>query len=126
MVNHSVGDLFTRIRNGVLAGKHDVTMPYSGLKLAVCRVLEKEGYLESVKKTGNTLLVEIAYKRKTPVLTHIRTISRPGLRVFRKKDSLPKVLGGAGIAIVSTSEGVMSGREAVKKSLGGEVLGEVW
>lgn len=126
MVNNSVPDLFTRIRNGVLAGKRDVTMPYSRLKFAVCRVLEKEGYLGGIKKNGNELLVEIAYKRKKPVLSHIRTISRPGLRVFRKKDSLPKVLGGAGIAIVSTSKGLMTGREAVAKSLGGEVLGEVW
>ena len=126
MVNNSIPDLFTRIRNGVLAGKSDVTMPYSRLKLAVCRVLEKEGYLGDCKKTGNELLVEIAYKKRKPVITHIRTISRPGLRVFRKKDELPKVLGGAGIAIVSTSKGVMTGHEAVAKSLGGEVLGEVW
>ncbi len=126
MVNNPIGDLLTRIRNGVMAGKTEVTMPYSRLKFAVAHVLEKEGYLTGVKKTDNKLLVEIVYKKRKPVFNHIRAISRPGLRVFRKSKDLHRVLGGAGIAIISTSKGIMTNIDAQKKALGGEVLGEVW
>lgn len=126
MVNYPVADLLTRIRNAAMARKKEILVPYSKLKLAVCQTLEKEGYLSEVKKEKDTLHLVLAYKRRWPVITGVRNISRPGLRVYRGVKNLPRPLGGVGISIVSTPKGVMSDKEARKKNLGGEILGEVW
>lgn len=119
-------DLFTRIRNATQARHREVIVPYSKLKEAVCKVLKKEGYIVSFKKRGQELVLELAYKRRKPIISGIRNVSRPGLHIYRKKDKITAPLGGAGVAIISTSQGIMSNKEARKKGLGGEVLGELW
>lgn len=126
MITDPIGDLFSRIRNIVMAHKTEVVVPYSKMKEAVCEVLKKEGYLSEVKKVKNELVLTIAVKRRQPQITGIKNLSRPGLRIYRAAGKLPRPLGGAGISVVSTSKGVMSNKEAYKLGLGGEVLGEVW
>lgn len=126
MINDPISDLLARVRNAALAGRRDVSAPYSKLKHSVADVLKKEGYLEDVKKVDGKLALTLTFKRRKPLITGIRGISRPGLRVYRKAGLLPKPLGNEGISIVSTSQGVMSGKDARKKGLGGEVFGEVW
>ena len=127
MVTNPVGDLLTRVRNAALARKPEVTAPYSKAKNAVAQVLKSEGYLSEVGRgENNQLVLTIALKRRRPVITGIRNISRPGLRIYRKAGNLPRPLGGAGVSIISTSRGVMTNKEAKKLGLGGEVLGEIW
>lgn len=121
-----ISDMLTRIRNGQKARKVSVSMPASSAKEAVARVLKDEGYIVdySVSGEGATkeLSVELKYFEGVPVIESIKRASRPGLRIYRGKESLPQVLGGLGVAIVSTSAGVMSDREAREKGIGGEVL----
>lgn len=121
-----IADLLTRIRNGQKARKVSVNMPSSTAKEAVAKVLQAEGYISShsTSKDGakSVLTVELKYFEGVPVIENIQRYSRPGLRVYRGKDELPKVLGGLGIAIVSTSAGVMSDRQAREQGVGGEVL----
>lgn len=126
MITDPVGDLLTRIRNASRSRKREVTAPYSKLKYAVSQVLLKEGYLDAAKKQGGDLLIAIAYKRRRPVLTGVRNVSRPGLRIYKNVKDIRAPLGGAGVVIISTPKGVLSGREARKQNLGGEILGEVW
>jgi len=126
MITDPVGDLLTRIRNAALAEKREIVVPYSKLKSAVAKVLETEGYIHNVEKVENTLVFALVFHRRKPLLTGVKGVSRPVLRIYRKADNLPSPLRGAGISIFSTSKGVMSNKEARQKSLGGEVLGEVW
>lgn len=121
-----IADMLTRIRNGQSARKVSVAMPASKLKSAVAKVLEAEGYIESfstddegVKKT---LTVKLKYYQNEPVIERIDRVSRPGLRVYKAADELPRVQGGLGIAIISTSNGVMTDRQARSNGHGGEVL----
>ena len=124
-----VADMFTRIRNGQSAGKQTVTMPASKLKVAIAQVLKDEGFVadfSSDEAEGKRRLsVELKYFQGEPVIDTIRRVSRPGLRIYKGQMELPKVRGGLGIAIVSTSRGVMTEREARKQGHGGEVLGYV-
>lgn len=121
-----ISDLLTRIRNGQSAAKREVEMPSSKLKEAVCQVLQDEGYITaySARQEGakRMLTVVLKYYKGVPVIDSIQRGSRPGLRVYRGKSDLPKVMGGLGIAIVSTSKGVMTDREARRIGEGGEVL----
>ena len=121
-----ISDMLTRIRNGQKARKVSVSMPASNVKEAVARVLKDEGYITNFEISGEaaekTLSVELKYYEGTPVIEKVQRVSKPGLRIYRGKDELPKVLGGLGIAIVSTSAGVMSDREAREKGIGGEVI----
>jgi len=121
-----ISDMLTRIRNGQKARMTTVSMPASRTKEAVARVLRDEGYVTDFATAGEgaakTLSIELKYFEGAPVIERIRRASRPGLRIYRGKEDLPKVLGGLGIAIVSTSAGVMSDREAREKGIGGEVL----
>ena len=122
-----IADMLTRIRNGQNVSLESVSMPSSRLKEAIARVLEEEGYIngfEVVEKPGNKreLTVSLKYFDGKAVIENIQKVSRPGLRIYRGKDELPTVMGGLGIAIVSTSEGVMSERNARAKGFGGEVL----
>lgn len=121
-----IADMLTRIRNGQKARKVSVSMPASKEKEAVAAVLKSEGYIADFSNAGEgaekKLSIELKYFDGEPVIAHIVRNSRPGLRIYRGKDDLPKVLGGLGIAIVSTSAGVMSDREARAKGIGGEVL----
>lgn len=126
MITDPIGDLITRIRNAVMAGNSQVVAPYSRLKQAVADVLVREGYLLDAKKVKYDLVINLALKRRKPVITGIKNISRPGLRIYRGAAKLPRPLQGAGVSIISTSKGVLSNKEAFKAGLGGEVLGEVW
>ncbi len=124
-----IADMLTRIRNGQAAGKASVCMPSSKLKIAIAKLLQDEGYVggSSVGTEGGhpSLTVELKYFQGTPVIESIKRVSRPGLRVYRNKDNLPSVQGGLGIAIVSTSLGLMTDRAARAAGQGGEVLATV-
>lgn len=126
MMTDPISDMLTRIRNGQKARKVSVSMPASKAKEAVARVLADEGYVGNFSTDGEgaskALTIELKYFDGAPVIERIQRASRPSLRVFRGKDDLPKVLGGLGVAIVSTSAGVMSDREARKQGIGGEVI----
>lgn len=121
-----IADMLTRIRNGQKARKVKVTMPSSTAKVAVAGVLKDEGYITgfSTESDGNkvSLTVELKYYEGAPVIERIERVSKPGLRIYRSTEEIPKVLGGLGVAIVSTSAGVMSDRQAREKGIGGEVL----
>jgi len=121
-----IADMLTRIRNGQKARKLSVAMPSSSAKIAVAKVLQDEGYILGYategEGAGKQLSVELKYYEGSPVIERVQRVSKPGLRVYRGKEDLPKVLGGLGVAIVSTSAGVMSDRQAREKGIGGEVL----
>ncbi len=121
-----IADMLTRIRNGQGARKVSVTMPASNAKEAVAKVLQDEGYILGFATEGEgaekQLTVELKYFNGVPVIEKIQRTSKPGLRIYRGKEDLPKVLGGLGVAIVSTSAGVMSDRQAREKGIGGEVI----
>jgi small subunit ribosomal protein S8 len=121
-----IADMLTRIRNGQKARKAQISMPSSGAKVDVARVLKDEGYIAdystSTEGVKSELNVELKYFEGTPVIERIQRVSKPGLRIYRGSDDLPKVLGGLGVAIVSTSAGVMSDRQAREQGIGGEVL----
>lgn len=121
-----ISDMLTRIRNGQKARKMSVTMPSSAAKVAVARVLKDEGYVTEVSEAKDgykaELTIELKYFEGKAVIEHVRRVSKPGLRIYRGRNDLPKVMGGLGIAIVSTSAGVMSDRQAREKGIGGEVL----
>ena len=121
-----IADFLTRIRNGQSSGKTEVNVPASKVKLAIAKVLKDEGYIEDFAANANdgkpTLAVQLKYHQGRPVIDRLERVSRPGLRVYKGKDELPSILGGLGIAIVSTSQGVMSDRQARAAGHGGEVL----
>ena len=121
-----IADMLTRIRNGQKARKVSVAMPLSSAKVAVAKVLKDEGYVTDYDTSGNgadaKLTVELKYYEGEPVIERVQRVSKPGLRIYRGNEDLPKVLGGLGVAIVSTSAGVMSDRQAREQGIGGEVL----
>jgi small subunit ribosomal protein S8 len=121
-----IADMLTRIRNGQKARKVSVPMPASKVKEAVAKVLQDEGYITGFSTDGDgtkkELTIELKYFEGEPVIETIQRASKPGLRIYRGKEDLPKVLGGLGVTIVSTSAGVMSDRQAREKGIGGEVL----
>jgi len=121
-----ISDMLTRIRNGQNARKVSIEAPASKVKEAVAKVLLDEGYILSFKIVGEgsekNIFIELKYFEGNPVIEKIQRYSKPGLRVYRGKEDLPKVLGGLGVAVVSTSAGVMSDRQAREKGIGGEVL----
>lgn len=122
-----IADMLTRIRNGQNVLLESVTMPSSKLKEAIARVLQDEGYIAGYsiadgENNKKELTVDLKYFEGKPVIESIQKVSKPGLRIYKGKNELPKVMGGLGVAIVSTSEGVMSDRDARAKGFGGEVL----
>jgi small subunit ribosomal protein S8 len=125
-VNDPVGDMLTRLRNAIGARHESVEIPASRLKAEIARVLKSEGYVTSVEASGPSIVMRLKYAGKVPALTGVDRVSRPGRRSYARRDELPLVLGGLGIVIVSTSAGVMTGREARRKGLGGEILAKVW
>jgi small subunit ribosomal protein S8 len=124
-----IADMFTRIRNAQAVGKRDVTMPSSRVKQAIARLLHEEGYLGDIQVGGDavkpTLQIALKYYEGKPVIERLQRVSRSGLRVYRGKNDLPKVLNGLGVAIVSTSAGIMTDANARKQGLGGEIIGVV-
>ena len=132
MTSDPIADMLTRIRNANTA-KHDtVDVPASKIKIAIAEILDKEGYIEGfeVVEDGNFKNIRITLKygkdKNEKVITGLKKISKPGLRVYAGKDNLPKVLGGLGVAIISTNKGVITDKEARKEQVGGEVLAFVW
>lgn len=121
-----IADMLTRIRNGQAAAKDAVVMPSSKLKLSILKVLQEEGYIAHFEVQGEERKPEVAvalkYYQGKPVIEMLKRVSRPGLRIYKECSELPKILDGLGVAIVSTSRGVMSDRQARKSNLGGEVL----
>jgi small subunit ribosomal protein S8 len=124
-----IADMLTRIRNGQAAGKKSVQMPASKQKLAIAQVLKDEGYISDFGRTelrGKPAIeIGLKYFQGEPVIDYLARVSRPGLRIYKSRDDLPKVRGGLGVAIVSTSQGVMTDREARKQGHGGEVIAYV-
>ena len=124
-----IADMLTRIRNANSAYHEKVEMPASTVKAAVLNILKEEGFVKNFESVNNgkTLKVTLKYgSNKEKVISGIKRISKPGLRVYAKKEELPRVLGGLGIAVISTSQGVMSDKTARKLGLGGEVIAYVW
>lgn len=120
-----IADMLTRIRNGQAANKVAINMPSSKLKVAIANVLAAEGYIESVKVLEGAkpeLEITLKYFQGKPVVESIQRVSRPGLRIYKRKDELPKVTGGLGVAVISTSKGVMTDRAARQAGLGGEII----
>jgi len=123
-----IADMFTRVRNGQMSNKVSVTMPSSKVKAALAELLKKEGFIADYEVSGDVkkeLNVTLKYFEGKPVIETIKRVSRPGLRIYKKTDDLPKVMGGLGVAIVSTSKGLMSDRAARKAGIGGEIIGYV-
>ena len=125
MMQDPIADLLTRIRNGQAAGKVAVTVPSSKQKLAIAELLVKEGYIASVQEVGDdkkVLEIGLKYYEGKPVVELIQRVSRPGLRIYKKCRDLPRIMNGLGIAVISTSKGIMTDRAARKDGLGGEVI----
>ncbi|HIR47979.1 MAG TPA: 30S ribosomal protein S8 [Candidatus Caccousia avicola] len=130
-ITDTIADLLTRIRNASSAKHDSVEIPASNMKKAICQILVDEGYVKNytVTEDGKQGVIKVTLKYgegKTPVIQGLRRVSKPGLRIYSNAAELPKVMKGLGIAIISTSRGVMTDREARKQNLGGEVLAFIW
>lgn len=131
LITDPIADMLTRIRNALTAKHEDVLVPTSTVKKAIAEILLDEGYIKSydIREDGVAKYIHIDLKygpNKQRVITGLKRISKPGLRIYARKDQLPKVLNGLGIAIISTSRGIMTDREARKQGVGGEVLAYIW
>ncbi|MDO8515334.1 MAG: 30S ribosomal protein S8 [bacterium] len=122
MVADALSDAIIRIKNGYMARKESVVMPKSKVVVALCEVLVKNGYLSKIE--GDT--VTLVYTKKVPAVTDLDRISKPGLRIYVNKNNIPTVVGGRGIAIISTPAGLLTDKEAKKQGLGGELLCKIW
>ena len=131
LITDPIADMLTRIRNALTAKHEDVLVPASTVKKAIAEILLDEGYIKSydIREDGVAKYIHIDLKygpNKQRVITGLKRISKPGLRIYARKDQLPKVLNGLGIAIISTSRGIRTDREARKQGVGGEVLAYIW
>ena len=130
VVTDTIADMLTRIRNANQMRYEEVRVPSSNIKKEIAKILKEEGYIADFKIEDNdvqgTIVLTLKYKNKERVITGLRRISKPGLRVYCKSGEIPKVLNGLGIAIISTSKGIMTDKEARKENIGGEVLAYIW
>ena len=130
LVNDPIADMLTRIRNALIARHEEVIIPASNIKKNIAQILLDEGYIKSVDFEDDglqgSIKIALKYVEKESVIKGLKRISKPGLRVYAKSEEIPKVLGGLGIAIISTSKGVMVDKEARKANIGGEVLAYIW
>lgn len=132
MVNDPIADMLTRIRNACLARHQKTEVPATKMTRSIAEVLKSEGFVAEVEETGEgvkkTLVISLKYKGKQrrPIISNLKRVSKPGLRVYSNRRDLPRVLGGIGIAIVSTSRGIMTDHDARQQGIGGEVLCYVW
>ena len=130
-VNDPIADFLTRIRNANLAYKDELQVPASKMNEALVRILEREGYIRGFARDGEgvdqSIRVQLKFgKDRQRTITGLRRVSKPGRRVYAKRDALPRVMGGLGVAVLSTSQGLMTDRDAARAGLGGEVLAHVW
>jgi small subunit ribosomal protein S8 len=129
-ISDPIADMLTRIRNGSRARHSDVVIPASRTKRAIAEILRDEGFIEAFDDVSDgahpMLSIKLKYVGKVPVISGLKRVSKPGLRVYATKTDIPRVLGGLGVVIVSTSHGIMTGQRARKAQLGGEVLAYVW
>jgi small subunit ribosomal protein S8 len=126
-----IADMLTRVRNAAQARHSTVDVPFSKVKLALAKIMEQEGYISGfdIQELGNRKLLRLRMRfdaEKRPVLTGLRRVSRPGLRVYAGMHDIPRILGGLGTVVVSTNRGIMTGREARRRHLGGELIAEIW
>lgn len=125
-----IGDAFTIIRNAAQARQEETLLPWSNLLVKICEILKQEGYLENFKEVDlerfKKIKVFLKYEGKKSIFTEIKRVSKPGRRIYVKGSKVPSVLRGYGIAIISTSSGILTDREARKKGVGGEILGMIW
>ena len=131
IMNDPIADMLTRIRNALIARHDTVTLPASNMKKAIAKILLDEGYVKSIDfidddVQGQIKIVLKYVQGKQPVIKGLKRISKPGLRVCARREELPKVLGGLGVAIISTSKGIMTDKEARNAGIGGEVLAYIW
>ena len=131
VVTDTIADMLTRIRNANSMGYTEVTVPASKLKIELAKILKEEGFIKDYKVVSEDVLKNIVLtlkygNKKERVITGLKRISKPGLRVYVKSDEVPKVLNGLGIAVISTSKGIMTDKDARKQNLGGEVLAYIW
>ena len=131
IMNDPIADMLTRIRNALIARHDTVTLPASNMKKAIAKILLDEGYVKSIDfidddVQGQIKIVLKYVQGKQPVIKGLKHISKPGLRVYARREELPKVLGGLGVAIISTSKGIMTDKEARNAGIGGEVLAYIW
>nr|YP_009104910.1 ribosomal protein S8 [Myrmecia israelensis]AIT93453.1 ribosomal protein S8 [Myrmecia israelensis] len=137
MVNDTISDMLTRIRNANLVKSQTVSIPFTKISQQICTILEKEGLIESFQsylptvsegEERENLILRLKYKgrEKKPCITNLRRISKPGLRIYTTHKDVPKILGGMGIIILSTSQGLMTDREARVRGIGGEILCSIW
>jgi small subunit ribosomal protein S8 len=127
MPNDPVADLLTRVRNAAVARHETVSVPVSRMKAEVARILRDEGYIAGYDQPNpRELVLRMKYVGKLPAVSGLRRISKPGLRVYARKSEMPRVLGGLGVAIISTSQGLLTDKQARKRGVGGEVLAYVW
>jgi small subunit ribosomal protein S8 len=129
-VSDPIGDFLTRLRNASRAGKDIVEVPHSKLKVELSKILKKEGFIRDFELTGEgvqkAIRIQTKFVEKTPAITGLKRVSRPGLRRYVGSQEIPRVLGGMGISILSTSHGIITGREARRQNVGGELLAFVW
>src|SRR5689334_23017841 len=129
-VTDPIADYLIRIRNAISAGHEKVDIPKSRTKEAITKILKEEGFISNYKlqedSRQGSIRIFLKYSDGTSVITGMKLVSRPGCRIYSQKDDIPKVMGGLGIAIVSTSKGIMTGHESHKQGVGGEVLCQVW
>ena len=124
-MNDTISDLLTRIRNGQMSNKETVSIPFSKMKVAVCKVMLDEGYINGInidEGDYKNLIIDLKYFDGKPVIDYIKRVSRPGLRIYKSSDEIPLVKNGLGICIVSTSQGLMTGKMAKEKKYGGEII----
>ena len=130
VVTDTIADMLTRIRNANAMRYNEVSVPASKLKIELARILKEDGFIKGYKVVKDdaqgSIVITLKYVNKERVITGLKRISKPGLRVYAKSSEIPKVLNGLGIAIISTSQGIMTDKEARKQNLGGEVLAYIW
>ena len=130
VVTDTIADMLTRIRNANQMRYEEVKVPASNIKKEIARILKEEGFIKDYKIVSDdvqgSIVLTLKYNKKERVITGLKRISKPGLRVYAKNDEVPKVLNGLGIAIISTSKGIMTDKEARKENIGGEVLAYIW
>ena len=130
MVNDPIADMLTRIRNALMARHDDVLIPSSRMKLSIAMILKREGFINDYEvlkgKPQSMIRIRLKYMDKQPALFGLERASKPGLRVYVERSEIPRVYGGLGIAIISTSKGIMTGQEAWRNHIGGELLCRIW